>query len=215
VILKDLLLRIEGYKSQNRLPSVRINMAKTKVLETLPEDKQNALKQFVDYIRYNELFLKEPEVVDEEKHQEYLDKVSQGLDPDETTDEGVIQRTNLEMLMALLECLDVVKKEAKEFDKEYEKFDIEKAKSDAIVNGERYKEQLAAGDIVTFTMGTKVKKNYTRVVLKCTDKSFHVAFDEEYPCDVSSQQIGNKHVKYSAIVSIQKPNPNTAERSAA
>ena len=62
------------------------------------------------------------------------------------------------------------------------------------------------GDKITFSMGTGInKKKFTRPVLKITEKTIMVNFDESYPCSTSkSAPVGNKYINIKAIRTLEK-----------
>lgn len=109
-------------------------------------------------------------------------------------------------LSALIELLTIEKKRAKAEDESHAAEDKEKAKAIAAENGAAVSKGIEVGDTVTFTMGSgKGKKTFTRTVLKKTDKTITVEFDEAYPCTTSATAPeGKKFIKFAQIVSFEK-----------
>jgi hypothetical protein len=95
-------------------------------LSQLPKRKQEFIKRYAEEIQYHPTMLLEPEIIDSEAHKEYLEKIKNGADPDDTIDEGIMQRPNTLALMALLELLNEVKQDAIMKDTEYANEDKER-----------------------------------------------------------------------------------------
>lgn len=111
-------------------------------------------------------------------------------------------RVNTVHLTALIELLNAEKKVAKSVDEAHAAEDKAIAKAEAIALGAEIAKQIEVGDTVSFTMGSgKAKTVFTRKVIKVTDKTFHVEFDEAYPCTTSvTAPTGKKYLKFAAIV---------------
>jgi hypothetical protein len=103
-----------------------------------------------------------------------------------------------------LELLDDAKKEAKKVDEEFAKIDKEKNEAEAKANGQTTAKKLMLGCTIKFTMGSgKAKREFEREVLKISEKTVTVEFDEEYPCTTSlAAPTGKKYIKFQNIVEV-------------
>ena len=117
-------------------------------------------------------------------------------------DEKGNARVKTDHLSALIELLTAEKKAAQSVDEAHAVEDKAVAKAEAEAQGAVIAKTIEVGDTVSFTMGSgKAKTTFTRKVIKVTDKTFHVEFDEAYPCTTSlTAPVGKKFVKFSAIV---------------
>ena len=114
-------------------------------------------------------------------------------------------RTSTIRLQALKELLENEIAASRAVDAEMEKQDKAQAKEEAKAHGAVIAKDLEVGCVIRFEMGSgKNKMVFERTIIKKTDSTVHVKFDESYPCEtaIGEARFKTKYIPFAKVVEI-------------